>query len=343
MMIFCDKIKTLLLACSALLFVSYGTPAFSREYYVSPGGNDSGSGTYALPFKTIAKASSSVIPGDKVIIRAGTYRERVKPGQSGRVGRYIVYAAYPNEKVTIDGTNVPVHYWGGLVDLSNRDYIKINGLTVINSAYTGIFGHQANNILVSNCHTYNTASSGIGMHYSNNIVISKNEVALANTTSDQENITIESVANFEVRYNHLHDGGKSTTGGEGIDAKGNSSNGKIYGNKVHGLNREGIYVDAYSGWLYNVQVYNNRVYSNAVSGIGIGNEAGGYLHDVYVYNNIVYQNQWSGIIVSGGSKSNVYLISTNIQGAATKLQSVEKLWRRRGVNGAAWFANYPAD
>ncbi len=38
-----------------------------------------------------------------------------------------------------------------------------------------------------------------------------------------------------------------------------------------------------------------------------------------------------------------FLISTNIQGAATKLQSVEKLWRRRGVNGAAWFANYPAD
>ncbi len=43
---------------------------------------------------------------------------------------------------------------------------------------------------------------------------------------------------FKIRNNHVHNGGPGSIGGEGIDAKDGSSNGKIYQNHVHHLNRE---------------------------------------------------------------------------------------------------------
>ena len=46
-----------------------------QGYYVSPSGNDSNPGTFSLPWKTINKAARSVIPGDIVYIRGGTYYE----------------------------------------------------------------------------------------------------------------------------------------------------------------------------------------------------------------------------------------------------------------------------
>ncbi len=157
------------------------------------------------------------------------------------------------------------------------------------------------------------------MHFGSNITVDRNEVVLANTNGNQENITINSIANFQVSNNHVHDGGESNQGGEGIDAKGNSFNGKIYGNKVHHINRVGIYVDSYDGTLSNVEIYNNTVYSNASNGIQLGNEAGGFLEDVRVYNNVVYKNEWSGINIWGGGVSgkshamaDVYIINNTV-------------------------------
>ncbi len=314
-----NKISSLLMTLSVLTFSFYGTNALARDYYVSPNGDNSGLGTIDNPFKTISKASDLAIAGDKVIIRTGIYEERVIPKHSGNIGHPIVYMAYPKEKVIIDGSRVAVPYWGGLFDVSSKSYLKILGLSVKNSKYIGIFGDHANNIVVQNCHTYNTVSSGIGLFFGKNIAIRANEVALANTTGNQENITVEDIENFVISYNHVHDGGKSKIGGEGIDAKGDSRNGKIFSNRVHGLNRQGIYVDAYSGKLADVHVYNNTVYSNASDGITVGNEASGHLDNVYVYNNVVFNNKWSGIKIWGGGQpgnthamENVYIFNNTV-------------------------------
>ncbi len=307
------------MAVALLAMTSYGSLSYATEYYVSPRGNDSNSGTLNRPWKTIAKASSLAGPGDIITIRRGTYAERVIPARSGTPGKFITYRAYPKEKVTIDGSKINLPYWSGLVDVSNKSYIKIAGLSVIDSSQAGIFGHEANNIIVSKCSTYNTDSSGIGMHFGSNITVDWNEVVLANTHGNQENITINSIANFQVSNNHVHDGGKSSSGGEGIDAKGNSYNGKIYGNKVHHINRVGIYVDSYDGTLSNVEVYNNTVYSNINSGIQIGNEAGGFLENVRVFNNVVFKNEWSGIHLWGGgvpgkahAMADVYILNNTV-------------------------------
>ncbi len=314
-----NTIKIFPLVFYILLLSTYANSASAKDYYVATWGNDSAAGALNSPFRSIKKASNQVYAGDRVIIRGGNYSERIVAMRSGASGRPITYMAYPNEKVTINGAGVSVPYWGGLVDVTSRSFITIQGLNVVNSTSNGIFGYQVNNIVVSKCSTYNTASSGIGMQTGSNVNVTGNDISLANTSGPQENLTIANINNFEVSNNHVHDGGKSNSGGEGIDAKGESHNGKIYGNRVHNINRQGIYVDAYSNWLTNVQVYNNTVYSNAGDGILVGNENGGYLDNVYVYNNVVYNNKWSGIKAWGGGNSgrshamgNVYVVNNTV-------------------------------
>ena len=74
-------------------------------YVVSPGGNDNSTGSLSAPWRTLAKANTSLGPGDTVLVRGGTYHERIVPVRSGNSGSPIVYRAYPGEQVVVDGPN----------------------------------------------------------------------------------------------------------------------------------------------------------------------------------------------------------------------------------------------
>lgn len=79
-------------------------------YFVSPSGSDSNPGTLFKPFRTIQKAASIMRPGDICYVRAGIYRETVRPASSGEPGRPITFAAYRNEAVVITGAD-PIQGW----------------------------------------------------------------------------------------------------------------------------------------------------------------------------------------------------------------------------------------
>jgi len=121
----------------------------------------------AHPWQTIQKAANTLIAGDTVYIRAGTYHERVTPQNSGSAGNMITYAAYPGETATIDGSGVTLpDDLAGLFDISNMSYIRVSGLRIINAGpynnNAGILVINSGYITVENNSTYNTASSGIG-------------------------------------------------------------------------------------------------------------------------------------------------------------------------------------
>jgi hypothetical protein len=80
--------------------------AHAATYYVSTAGNDSNTGTLALPFRTIQKAANLMRAGDTCFIRAGTYRETITPANSGASNSPITFDAYPNERAIITGANV---------------------------------------------------------------------------------------------------------------------------------------------------------------------------------------------------------------------------------------------
>ncbi|HDR52677.1 MAG TPA: DUF1565 domain-containing protein [Mariniphaga anaerophila] len=79
----------------------------AAEYVVSVNGSDQNPGTVGMPFRTIQKAADVMQPGDVCIVRAGTYREWVKPPRGGiSEMKRIVYKAAPGEEVIIKGSEV---------------------------------------------------------------------------------------------------------------------------------------------------------------------------------------------------------------------------------------------
>ena len=82
-------------------------------FYVSTSGNDNSPGTKKLPFATLHRAQEAIRKSRKssapftVLVREGTYYLRSPltfgPDDSGSKEAPIIYAAYPEERVTISG------------------------------------------------------------------------------------------------------------------------------------------------------------------------------------------------------------------------------------------------
>jgi hypothetical protein len=264
---------------------------FTPYYYVSTAGDDDNPGTETRPWQTIQKAADTLVAGDTVYIRAGTYHERVIPQNSGSAGQYITYAAYPGETAIIDGTGVVVPEYSGLFDLTwGQDYIRVSGLQVIHSDYYGIVAENSSHVTIEHNYTYDTYSSGISSWGSNHIIVDGNEVVGACTGPWQEHISISNTDTFEVRYNHIHDVIPGTEGKEGLSVKDASSHGKVYGNHVYNLNHVGIYVDAEAEHLFDVEVYQNLVHDIEAMGFALASEQGGLFENIRLYNNIAYNN-----------------------------------------------------
>lgn len=69
-------------------------------------GNDQNSGSQSAPWKTIDKAARKALSGDAVIIRAGTYREEIRPRNGGTASALLTFAAYPGEEVIVTGADI---------------------------------------------------------------------------------------------------------------------------------------------------------------------------------------------------------------------------------------------
>ncbi len=96
---------TYLAGVAALVLAGFTVPAPAAEYFVAPDGSDAHPGTAAQPFQTIQKAADVMQAGDTCTIRAGVYREWVKPPRGGASeARRITYRAAPGETVVVRGS-----------------------------------------------------------------------------------------------------------------------------------------------------------------------------------------------------------------------------------------------
>lgn len=275
---------------------------YCATYYVSPSGNDSSTGSLAQPWKTISKAASTLVAGDTVYIRAGTYIEQVIPSNSGSSSSPITYTNYPGESPVIDGQNGLSTNYTGQIHLYYVSHIVLDGLTITNAGPydndCGILVDYCNNITIKNNSISNTVSSGIGVWDSQYITVHNNEVNNACNDGEQECITIATTTDFTVSQNHVHHNGPGTNGGEGIDAKDGAARGVIVDNHVHDLTRLGIYVDAWDKHTYDIEIARNRVHNCTNDGITLASEQGGLLENIRVINNLVYKNRYSGLAIT---------------------------------------------
>jgi PA14 domain/Right handed beta helix region/Protein of unknown function (DUF1565) len=80
--------------------------AYTKRLYSATNGNDSNPGTLDKPFRTIQKCASVATPGTVCFVRAGTYRETIKPSNSGTASAPILFKPYNNETVLVSGADL---------------------------------------------------------------------------------------------------------------------------------------------------------------------------------------------------------------------------------------------
>ena len=113
-------------------------PLQNDIYYVSPRGNDAGSGRINAPWRTVQKSVERLRPGQTLYLRAGLYREYIEIRSAGAVQRPISIAGYPGEKAVLEGAGLNWKY--GITLFGAASHIILQNLTVRNFDGFGIVG-----------------------------------------------------------------------------------------------------------------------------------------------------------------------------------------------------------
>lgn len=102
------RMITILIAVSCVVLGS--VRAVPDDYFVASSGSDEAPGTLDAPFRTMQRAAEIMVAGDTCYVRAGTYRETVRPINSGEEGKPITFRPYEDEAVVVSGAD-PLDAW----------------------------------------------------------------------------------------------------------------------------------------------------------------------------------------------------------------------------------------
>jgi hypothetical protein len=326
---------TIILSCSKSTNVSSSTGGntASHTYYVATNGNDANAGTIDAPLRTINNALSHTVPGDTVMVRGGTYSEKVLVSRPGISGKYITLEAFAGETPVIDGTTLSVNGTEGLITVNGVKFIVVRGFTTCNFKAIVSSGDPkgilvqggSDYIEIRNNTVYNINYEHTPLDGGCNAILIKgntsdpvtNIIVDGNIIHDcktgyAENLTVNGyVDGFTVSNNTIYNAqniGIDAAGGYGansIPAYNYARNGVISGNTLYNIESSrgplgghgaiGIYVDG----ARHITVERNRVYS-ADRGIGAVSETVNFPTDsAIIRNNFIYNCWCSGIYMGG--------------------------------------------
>jgi Right handed beta helix region/Protein of unknown function (DUF1565) len=232
-------------------------PSTGATRYVATTGSDANPGTIERPWRSITRALSAAVPGEKILVRAGTYAGTVGAGPSGGSVGPMVYAsprgtaaapitlaAYPGERPVI----------AAMVSLPSAAYFRMTGMVIDGAgAPAGAQGVSLGN-----------TSGTVPAH----VEISYNEIRNFGPVNDHaQGILHYSGIDTALVGNRIHHIGRQTFYDHGIYLKDGSrvvvANNVIYDiTGGYGLHIWGNFDDSW--------VINNTVYASAASGYTIG-------------------------------------------------------------------------
>lgn len=283
-------------AVCALTLCLAGTSS-AATYYVATTGNDASNGSSTAPWATLQHAVETIVPGDVILVRSGTYAGcRIR--NSGTSSAPKTLARDIGAAVVIN-TPGPQNSHSSLIEVENgsgtevTDWI-IDGLEVANSPHHGVDLRITNRITVRNCNVHHSAPSasgtGIFLAFSTRPTIQNNETAF----NSEHGIYHSNSSDFPtIRGNRSHHNAAA-----GIHMNGDYSARCPCGTTV----RDGIISFAL--------VENNILYENGVAGGSALNADG--VDDSVFRNNLLYRNHASGISLfgidgsHGSSRNRVY-------------------------------------
>jgi hypothetical protein len=168
-------------ALAALPALPGASAQTGRSVVVDPNGNDAAAGTDAAPLRTIQAALTRVGPGDRILIRNGTYdggggaAVRIQ-GINGRHGAPITLIPYPGHR--------PVFRGGGwqIVHVLNSSHIELHGFHIEGTANTdrqpttGIDIEDSHHVKVQGAVIRDTGGGGINGMRSDHVWIEGNAI-----------------------------------------------------------------------------------------------------------------------------------------------------------------------
>jgi hypothetical protein len=244
------------------------TAPSGKQYYVSPSGNDSNNGSSSSPWRTLAKAGSSVGAGSVVHVAPGTYTtgSEIKIGGSGTSNAHIMFVSDQKwgAKVvsSVGGNNTVI--W------ITSDYVDFIGFDITGPGVMGIYITGSNDRIIGN-HVHNMATSGCqagGGILNGNYSGASNVDIIGNVVND--------IGNYTQPCSTLHGIYTANPGGH------------IWNNIVYRNQGWGIHT-----WHAASQnnISNNTVVNNGYGGILVGAGDGSWVNSGSVItNNLVYQN-----------------------------------------------------
>jgi hypothetical protein len=312
----------------------------AKDWYVRPSGGTYGAGSGASytdawsGFSRIVWGSGGVTAGDTLYI-CGAHGQTLSVGTSGASGAKITIRG----NYTSDPGSINVNYGANnCVDIGNRSYIVVDGLTLRKSRASGIHAQNAYRCEIKNCNFRAIASGGtnfgIDGRYASGLYIYGNSmnnsegtfnatgivVNLGRSAPEQsviEKNTITSIEvdgivtgdNVVVMKNTVGRLLNTSTHSDGIVSQG--SNVVIRQNTVYDCT-QCIYVDSFdfgSGSqciCNNVSVWGNLIYGTSVghsigvNGISVDVETAGVasIDSLRIYNNTIVDCNYNGMNVT---------------------------------------------
>jgi hypothetical protein len=263
---------------------------------VAPGGNDANAGTLAAPLATLTRAVALATPGTTIALRGGTYRftTNVQIVKDGTASSPYTVTAYDNERVILDGENLP-HTpapVGGSIPNAERgvlhieaDHWRFRQLEIANGPYA-IFCRDCNSNVFDRLVTRDNYESGLHIQ---------------GASSNNQVLNLDSYGNRDPRKN-----GESA---DGLAIKEGSGTGNI----VRGARLWNNVDDGFDAWefLSPITVEGSAAWGNGVNrwgfpdfaGDGNGFKMGGGdpdpAADHVVRNSFAFDNAQGGFVDNG--------------------------------------------
>ncbi len=316
-------------ASAATLYVDNQLSGDCQETYSIA--NRDCSGADGDAYDTIEEAANIAVAGDIVLIRTGSYSEPLMPANSGAVGDYITFKNYANELVVIvTGSSMAI-------DISDRDYIIIEGLNINDSrwlearnshhniirnnsfARTPATGTTGNVRFISSSYNqilYNAIQEG-----KDNLLLidSERNVVEGNTiTESRHSIWGIRCGDYNIIRNNFFSNTQQKIGevydcGEDTSAVPNS-----FDSTKHNLIERNVFagtggddsISGGNGIQYSGQdgiVRRNVFYSNNVGlGMQVYSDEALYNTENRVYHNTFYDNSCAGVSLRDGQEGNIF-------------------------------------
>jgi hypothetical protein len=258
-----------------------------RTFYVTRTGSDRDPGTADRPWRTIQRAFDRLRPGERAVVRAGTYTEDLVMRRAGTAQAPITVTAAPRARVVLrpastSGDTYAVRFRSGAA------YVRFGGFVLE---------------LARGTSSTNVYFEGSAHH----IELVRNDIRFS---QDQGIFAEDSTRNLHIIRNRIHHNGRGHVSGQ------HQSHGIYIEGRDHLIANNVIHDHPFG---FGIQIYpanrgtlvvHNTVVGSALGGIVVGGDEG--VGDITIRNNILAFNGGLGVRADSDCPTGPVTVDTNV-------------------------------